>query len=43
MKALGWLLPALVLAVAASLSAQPGVLVVEDWSKHQVGARGIPE
>lgn len=43
MKAPARMLPGLLLALAASLSAQPGVLVVEDWSKHQVGARGIPE
>ncbi len=43
MKAPARMLPGLLLALAANLSAQPGVLVVEDWSKHQVGARGIPE
>src|SRR3990172_8624887 len=37
------ILPGLILAVAALASAQTGLVVVEDWSKHLVGARGIPD
>jgi len=36
-------LPGLILAVAALASAQTGLVVVEDWSKHLVGAKGIPD
>src|SRR3972149_3851566 len=36
-------LPGLILAVAALASAQTGVVLVEDWSKHLVGAKGIPD
>jgi hypothetical protein len=36
-------LPGLILACAALAAAQTGVVLVEDWSKHPVGARGIPE
>ncbi len=32
-----------VLACAAVASAQPRVVLVEDWSKHPVGAKGIPD
>lgn len=37
------LLPGLILAFAALASAQTGLVVVEDWAKHLVGARGIPD
>lgn len=36
------LLPALILALAAVAWAQPAGVVVEDWGRHEVGARGIP-
>src|SRR3970282_1566995 len=36
-------LPGLILAVAALASAQTGLVVVEDWSKPLVGAKGIPD
>src|SRR3990172_9675311 len=36
-------LPGLILAVAAIASAQTGLVIVEDWSKHPVGAKGIPD
>lgn len=38
------LLAGLILALAAAAGAQPGVVVVvEDWSKHSLGAKGIPD
>lgn len=37
------LLATAMLAVAAVASAQPGVVVVEDWVGHPVGAKGIPD
>src|SRR3972149_6438127 len=36
-------LPGLILAVAALASAQTGLVGVEGWSKHLVGAKGIPD
>jgi len=33
----------LTVLVAFVVSAQPGALLVEDWSRHPVGATGIPE
>ena len=43
MTPLARLLAGVVLACAAVASAQPGVVLVEDWSMHPVGAKGIPE
>ena len=43
MTRLARLLACLTLALAAAAAAQPGVVVVEDWSKHAEGAKGIPE
>ncbi|MBI4589650.1 MAG: DUF3047 domain-containing protein [Candidatus Rokubacteria bacterium] len=43
MKKLCRILPGLILALATVGWAQPGAVVVEDWSKHEVGATGIPE
>ena len=36
-------LPGLILAFAAMASAQTGAVVVEDWTKHPVGVRGVPD
>ena len=36
-------LPGLILTFAALAAAQTGVIVVEDWSKHPVGVKGIPD
>jgi len=36
-------LPGLILAFAALAAAETGVVVVEDWTKHAVGVKGIPE
>ena len=37
------ILPGLILAFAALASAQTGLVVVEDWVKQPVGAKGIPD
>ena len=43
MTPLSRLLAGATLAVAAVASAQPRVVLVEDWSQHPVGAKGIPD
>ncbi len=37
------ILTGVLLAFVAVASGQPGVVVVEDWSRHPVGATGIPD
>jgi hypothetical protein len=43
MKTLHRILSGLILLLAAVGWAQTGVVVVEEWSRHRVGAKGIPE
>jgi hypothetical protein len=41
-RAMAWLLAGALLIGGAAAAAQPSTIVVEDWSKHPVGKRGIP-
>jgi len=43
MRGLGQILFAMSLMLAAVVWAQPSVIVVEDWSTHEAGVKGIPE
>ncbi len=43
MSRLSRMLPGVILLVAALGWSQTGVVMVEDWSKHPVGAKGIPD
>ncbi len=43
MKTLHRILSGLILLLAAVGWAQTGVVVVEEWSRHRAGAKGIPE
>ena len=43
MSRLSRMLPGVILLLAALGWSQTGVVMVEDWSKHPVGAKGIPD